>query len=150
MGRIQSYANDSTIEGTDRLIGTDGDILANYATKNFTISALKAFINADAIPYKSYVALLSQSGTDDPTATQLSNSTTYTYTWTRGSGGEYSVTTDGDAFTENKTIVFLNGGSAENNHDIAWNRISNTEIQILTHNSDGKLTNASFEVRIYP
>ena len=150
MGRIQSYANDSTIEGTDRLIGTDGDILANYATKNFTISALKAFINADAIPYKSYVALLNQSGTDDPTATEISNTTTYTYTWTRGSGGEYSVTADGDAFTENKTIVFLNGGSAENNHDIAWNRISNTEIQILTHNSDGKLTNASFEVRIYP
>lgn len=149
MGRIQSYTNDSTIDGTDRLIGTDGDVLSNYATKNFTISALKTFISADIIPYKSYVAILNQSGTDNPTDTELSNTTDYTYTWARTSGGEYSITASGNAFTENRTIVFLNGGSAENNHDIAWNRISDTEIQILTHNSDNKLTNASFEVRIY-
>ena len=149
MARIKTYDLDATITNADKIIGTDGAEGANNATKNFTVSALKTFINADVIPYKSYVALLNQSGTDDPTDTELSNTTNYTYTWSRGSGGEYSITASGNAFTENKTIVFLNGGSAENNHDIAWNRISDTEIQILTHNSDGKLTNASFEVRIY-
>lgn len=150
MARLENYTNDSVINSADKLIGTDGAQSANNATKNFEIGALKTFINADAVPYKSYAAIVSQSGTGDPTATQLSNNTTYTYTWTRGGNGEYSITASGNAFTENKTIVFLNGGSAENNHDIAWNRISDTEIQVLTHNSDGKLTNASFEVRIYP
>ena len=70
-------------------------------------------------------------------------------TWTRTSNGEYKVTANSNVFTVNKTIVFLNGGSAENNHDIAWNRLSDTEVAVLTHNSDNKLTNASFEVRVY-
>jgi hypothetical protein len=45
--------------------------------------------------------------------------------------------------------VFLNGGAAENNHDVAWLRVSNTIINLETHNSDGKFTNGSLEIRIY-
>jgi hypothetical protein len=62
MGRIQSYANDSTIEGTDRLIGTDGAVLSNYATKNFTISALRNFIAETSIVKKQITVTAEQLG----------------------------------------------------------------------------------------
>ena len=67
----------------------------------------------------------------------------------RTAGGEYTITSTGTPFTANKTIVFINGGSAENNHDIAWEAVSTSQIKILTHNSDDKLTNASLEIRVY-
>jgi hypothetical protein len=46
-------------------------------------------------------------------------------------------------------VVFINGGAAENNHDIAWERTSTNTIVISTHNSDDKLTNGSLEIRVY-
>jgi len=67
MGRIQSYANDSTIEGTDRLIGTDGAVLSNYATKNFTISALRNFIAETSIVKKQITITAEQLGDLDGT-----------------------------------------------------------------------------------
>lgn len=69
MGRIQSYANDSTIEGTDRLIGTDGAVLSNYATKNFTISALRNFIAETSIVKKQITITAEQLGDLDGTDT---------------------------------------------------------------------------------
>jgi len=47
MARIQTYGLDSTITGEDKIIGTDGAVGADNETKNFTISALKTFINTD-------------------------------------------------------------------------------------------------------
>ena len=44
MARIRTYANDTTLTGTDRLLGTDADGNLN-TTRNFTLSALKDFIN---------------------------------------------------------------------------------------------------------
>jgi hypothetical protein len=55
------------------------------------------------LPYKSYSALVTQTGTDNPVATVLSNDLGGTVVWTRDSVGNYSATLAG-AFTENKTI----------------------------------------------
>ena len=115
-------------------------------TRNFPISGIVAL----AKPYTSYVALLNQSSADAPVATVVYNDlSSYTFTWTRNSSGEYTLTSTGTPFTENKTVVYINGGSAENNHDIAWERTSANTIVISTHNSDGKLTNGTFEIKIY-
>jgi hypothetical protein len=147
MARIIAYQQ-ATPDGEDLLLGTQkttGGTNQTNPTKNFTVDAV---VQA-GVGYTVYTALLTQTGTSDPVATILKNNTTATFTWARTSNGEYKVTASSNIFTVNKTIVFLNGGSAENNHDIAWNRLSDTEITVLTHNSDNKLTNASFEVRIY-
>ena len=94
--------------------------------------------------------MISQAGTAAPTANVLFNTIPSGFlTWSRNAGGDYSLTSTSTPFTSGKTIVFVNGGSAENNHDIAWERISDSEIKILTHNSDGKLTNGSLEIRVY-
>ena len=45
MARIGSYTIDSTIEGSDKLLGTDASSNSALATKNYTINDLKAFIN---------------------------------------------------------------------------------------------------------
>jgi len=60
---------------------------------------------AGARPYKSYVALLSQSGTAAPTAVVLENTLGGTVVWTRQNVGEYIATLLG-AFTLNKTVCF--------------------------------------------
>jgi hypothetical protein len=62
--------------------------------------------------------------------------------------GEYNLSATGK-FKSLKTIVFLNGGSAENNHDVAWEVIDADNLRIRTHNSDGKLTKAALEIRTY-
>ena len=94
--------------------------------------------------------MISQTGTSAPTATVIANNgITGLLTWIRNANGDYSLTSSATPFTSGKTIVFVNGGSAENNHDIAWNRISDSEIKILTHNSDNKLINGSLEIRVY-
>lgn len=94
-------------------------------------------------------ALLTQAGTAAPVATTLQNTTGKTFTYARTSGGDYTITASSSLFTVDKTIVFLNGGSAENNHDIAWGRVSDTVINLNTHNSDGKFTAGSIEIRVY-
>ena len=48
MARIKTYDLDATITNADKIIGTDGAEGANNATKNFTVAALKTFINEDA------------------------------------------------------------------------------------------------------
>jgi len=55
-------------------------------------------------PYKVYIALLSQSGTDAPVATVLENTLGGTIMWTRNSVGNYIGTLSG-VFIENKVFM---------------------------------------------
>jgi len=119
-------------------------------TYNLKVDSTGKVFEDIATSFYSYTALISQTGTSAPTATVLANNgITGLLTWSRNSGGDYSLTSSATPFTSGKTIVFVNGGSAENNHDIAWQRISDSEIKILTHNGDDKLTNGSLEIRVY-
>ena len=52
-----------------------------------------------------------------------------------------------NAFTVNKTVVFINTGSTDNGvFEPRWSRISDTVIEIVSSNL---WTNGSFEVKIY-
>ena len=97
-----------------------------------------------------YTALLTQSGTSAPVATILQNTTGGTITWTRTGAGEYTATIANALFTLNKTLVFMNLGeySGGGIPRSVWTRTSNTEITINTGN-DGRITNGSFEIKIY-
>ena len=46
MARISTYDNDSTVTGSDRIIGTDS---SNTSTKNFTVTDLRTFVLADGV-----------------------------------------------------------------------------------------------------
>jgi len=128
--------------------GTEGQVLAAGSNQKLVWTGSGGGGNT----YYTYTALISQTGTNPITVvSELNNNIPNigTLNLARTSGGEYTITSTGTPFTANKTIVFINGGSAENNHDIAWEAVSTSQIKILTHNSDDKLTNASLEIRVY-
>ena len=95
--------------------------------------------------YKSYVALLSQSSTAAPTATELENSIG-SILWSRSAAGSYTATLNG-AFPSGKTFVRINpssvGGAA-----IAL-RSGDNIITVTTASSDGVLSLNPFEIRVY-
>ncbi len=59
-------------------------------------------------PYKVYTAILNQSSTNAPVPIILENTLGGTITWTRSLAGNYVGTLTG-AFTEDKTVIFING-----------------------------------------
>ena len=70
MGRISRYANDTSINDNDRLIGTDGGTGvagSSGATRNFTVQALANYINSRTS------ATVSRYDTDLITATDLAD-----------------------------------------------------------------------------
>ena len=152
MANISTYPI-GTPSASDLLAGTelytDSTGKQENLTRNFTVQSVASFANSYDLGYTVYTALITQTGTAAPVATVLQNTTGGTFTYARTSGGDYTVTASSSLFTADKTIVFLNGGSAENNHDIAWRRVSDTVIDLKTHNSDGKFTSGSLEIRIY-
>jgi hypothetical protein len=129
--------------------------VSGTATRNLSVAADGQIIETPVVAgpdYLSFVCLLSQSGGADPQPDLvLENSlgipTPFT-AFTRVSSGEYNLSATGK-FKSLKTIVFLNGGSAENNHDVAWEVIDANNLRIRTHNSDDKLTKAALEIRTY-
>lgn len=148
MARIIAYqsttpATDDLLLGTQKT--TSGTNKTN-PTKNFTVDSV---VQA-GLGYTVYTALVTQT-TGDPVATVLKNNTGYTYTWARTSGGIYTLTANGNAFTVNKTIVFNNSG-IDNGGGYTppqWTRTSDTVITVTTGGIDNTMQNAAFEVRIY-
>jgi hypothetical protein len=99
--------------------------------------------------YKSYVALLSQSGTNAPVATVLENTLGTTITWVRDSQSTYRgvVGSPGNLFVTNKTVGF----TTHNNmfYTLSFRVIDANNIEIKTNGPDSVLTNGSIEVRVY-
>lgn len=101
-------------------------------------------------PYKVYTALISQSGTNAPTATVLENTLGGTIVWSRFSTGVYHATLSG-AFTSNKTFVIITN-QVSSGFVQSYNLISTSEIQVfnstnLTTNTDNM--KMSIEIRVY-
>lgn len=115
---------------------------------------------APPTPYKVYTALLSQSGTSDPTVIVLQNTMTSPVVITRSSQGTYTVAcNDFNFFIVNKTAI--SAISANNNMLLARTAINNpTTFRIETFNysdpssynvpNDGCLNFSMLEVRVYP
>ena len=119
-------------------------------TRNFTLSNVASLINTGfAGGYKVYTALLTQAGVvNPPVATIMQNTTGGTIAWTRTDIGAYTATIEDSFFTLNKTMVFINGGSATATANIEWASPTTTTVTIDT-SFDSLLTAASIEIRVY-
>ena len=154
MATLTAYPINSAPKASDLLLGTkvatqNSD--EQPVTSNVTIAALAALINSGSVAgYKTYTALLTQAGTAAPVPTILQNTTGGTFTWTRQSAGNYTITASSALFIANKTMVFINGGSSGYNiaNGFMWNRASDTTVT-LNLGTDDRLANGSFEIRIY-
>lgn len=112
----------------------------------------KAYVD-NVKPYKSYVALLTQTSTNAPTATVLENSLGGAIVWTYGGAGYYYGTLSG-AFVNNKTYATLSTGLGAGAEIVKVGVISNNQIMVTVANSlnaatDGVLYSASLEIRVY-
>lgn len=119
------------------------------ATAQAAADNAQATADANALPYKSYVAILNQSSTSAPTATVI-NSGIGTPTWGRTSAGNYTATLTG-VFVSNKTVVFATGlGQAL----LIAGRINANVVSFKTYTdagviSDNLLQTTSIEIRVY-
>ena len=116
-------------------------------TKTATIGSIAGLANI-AAAYTVYTASLTQAGTAAPVATIMQNTTGKTFTWARTGSGTYTITASSNAFTNNKTLVFYNLGEYTFSIGQPWVRTSDTVITISL-GGDGRITNGSFEIRIY-
>jgi len=124
-------------------------------TRNFSVSSIASLINTGfAGGYTVYTALLTQAGAavgNIPVATVMQDTLVGTIAWTRTAGnaaGEYTATITDGLFTLNKTMVFINNGSATATANIEWASPTTTTITIDT-SADSVLTAASIEIRVY-
>ncbi len=155
MARIIAYPNATNISSDDCLIGTQKDNGTSYAsnpTKNFAVGS----VVSAGLGYTCYTALISQSGVNNPTATEIQNKTGSTFTWLRTGSGTYTVTSSVNLnFTGGKTIVFLNyGNPSSDGLAPKWSITSDTIITITTQDETGVLdddllASGAFEIRIY-
>lgn len=105
-------------------------------------------------PYAVYTALLSQSGTDDPTVIVLENSIGE-IVWTRDQNGGYLATLT-NAFPQEKTFILITANSQGIDlpfFTANWNTVDNIVVYTLDGNTvtytDGLLINTPFEIRVY-
>jgi len=103
----------------------------------------------DLRPYKVYTALLSQSSTNNPTATIFEN-TIGNIVWSREASGYYKGTL-ANSFPSNKTIVFVSAPYSKfadwNADDYSINAISVSVLNKLGAEADGWIM--SIEIRVY-
>jgi hypothetical protein len=106
---------------------------------------------ADSRPYKSYTAILTQEGTQNPVPTILEN-TLGDIVWERISVGVYRGTLEG-VITEENTVVFITNGSMYSAVELfAFPEPGYVHIEALENGleSDGWLWRTSIDIRVYP
>ncbi len=162
-----SNIDDSVNDGStnNRLIVFDdvqqkGLVYKDDYVGQFTTHSLvtKGYVDKQK-PYKSYVALLTQTSTNAPTATVLENHFGIGATFSYNVAGNYRLHMAGQ-FTSSKTVIFV--GSADQGvvgGDFAQfiaNRIDTDKIDLITIDvngagtTDGLLNDTSIEIRVYP
>lgn len=103
--------------------------------------------------YKSYTAIINQTGTNAPIATELFNNTGADFVYSRDSAGVYDAILSVPVLTEGKTIIFL-GSSYTPTLFYGFYYTFNNSFQFYQTDLDGATTdnilNLSIEVRIYP
>jgi len=150
MSNISSFPT-AVPDGDDLILGSQTDVAGTPSTKNFTVQSIVDKVPALSLGYTSLVQLVTQTGTAAPVAVEVYNNTGQTFTWSYVSTGVYRVTSTGTPFTVNKTVVFINAGSDASNlvPPIVWSRIGDNIIEVISSGVNGRLTNGSFEIKIY-
>jgi hypothetical protein len=113
------------------------------------MSQVGALVNTVNLGYTNYVALITQASTNAPTIeATLANTTGGVPVWAYASSGVYTLTFP-FSFEVDKVIVFVNNGNVSPTQNIGW-ALTGVAGQIrFNTQSDGNLSRASLEIRIY-
>lgn len=146
-GDIIVNGGDITLGGTGRIQGID-------TVSASTDAASKAYVDSQ-VGYSTYVARVTQSGTNAPVATVISNNTGLTFTWARINTGSYTVSPS-SAFVINKTWIQMTGGDLSSGvtsvsiKDISTTTATAVNVNLVNGNVADEITAAFVEIRIYP
>jgi hypothetical protein len=157
----------ATIPLDEKFIGLSASVDTTQKRSELINEQSQAYTMQDIIDtvgggpaYKVYTALLSQSGTNNPTVIVLENTMVNPVTVARQSAGNYTVScNDFNFFTVNKTAISAISPNA--NGPIIRTAVNNpTTFRIETYNnsitqpysvsSDDVLNRSMVEVRVYP
>ena len=141
-----------TPKSSDLLLGTSvptPNTDEKATTRNFSLSQVGALVNTVNLGYTNYVALITQASTNAPTIeATLANTTGGVPVWAYASSGVYTLTFP-FSFEVDKVIVFVNNGNVSPTQNIGW-ALTGVAGQIrFNTQSDGNLSRASLEIRIY-
>ena len=129
---------------------TDSSGKTRNLTKNFSVSSIAAFANSYSLGYTVYTSLVSQSSTSAPQiASTLANTTGGDPVWAYVSAGIYTLTFPFSFADNNKVVVFVNNGNVSPTQNVGWSLTSAAGQIRFNTQSDGNLSKASLEVRIY-
>jgi hypothetical protein len=146
-GDIIVNGGDITLGGTGRIQGID-------TVSASTDAASKAYVDSQ-VGYSTYVARVTQSGTNAPVATVISNNTGLTFTWARLNTGSYTVSPS-SSFVVNKTWIQMTGGDLSSGttsvsiKDISTTTANAININLVNGLVADEITAAFVEIRIYP
>ena len=134
------------LDGTEVL-----PVVQSSTTSQASIQNISDYVK----PYKVYSALLTQSGTDAPTAIVLENTLGGEIVWSRDSIGEYYGTLNG-VFKINKVWGFVSNSSPSAQYysqlQIVNGDINSINVQCFnntTSSSDNVLLSTPIEIRVY-
>lgn len=153
------YVNDSSVS----ISNSNGNFIITGSTGNSINGSLS--ISGDLtvsgttsiIPYKTYVALVTQT-VGAPTDIELSNTFTGTLTWAQSYAGGYTLTSSDAEFTQDKIFVLFSQNSQIGTTvppcTHKWNRVDASTLSIETCDvtgatADGLLYATSIEIRVY-
>ena len=133
---------------------TKGINVSNERVEALKINEIIDYLNGtNGFGYQIYRANLTQTGTDAPIATVISNTLGTDIVWTRDGEGAYFGTLSGK-FLEGKTFILHNTPSA-NNRTICVFRGDDNYIEINTYDNAGLLADdllavESIQIIVYP
>jgi len=119
-----------------------------------TDAASKSYVDG-IVGYTTYVARVSQTGTNAPVAVVISNNTGLTFTWSRTGVGSYRVTPS-SSFVVNKTWIQMTGGDVSVGttivtiKDISTAFATAVNSNLINGAAADEITAAFVEIRIYP
>lgn len=142
-GRLAYYFTTSTLQIENNLLALGCISATTYTDSNGPVK-----------PYKSYVAIIKQTGTTTPFETSKDEDTIINISYTRDSNGYYLIHTINSGFTSNKTYVFTNQKGTNGPSFITWNHIDEETIGIIPYSiADGMpiddMLDTSIEIRVY-
>lgn len=153
MAIINSYPT-VTPSNDDLLLLVDTSIEGN-PTKTATVSSVAKQVT---LGYSSFVAQLSQTGTNVPTMTEVSNDTGLTFTISRINPGAFKITPSSD-FVINKTVGLITGaGTSTQNpgnitglfiNEVTTGFLGVSCINLVLGTAADGISYGSIEIRIY-
>jgi hypothetical protein len=143
-GNAVSPGVKGVVIGDGQTLESDGMVIPNLTVTN-------SINGAPVVNYKRYIALISQTGTNDPTVTVLEN-TIGDIVWTRAAGGRYEGTLVGAFPNQNKTYLINNNTQVNTYLRFYWTSADVVQIRTLDFTNtlqDGVLDYNTIEIRVY-